>query len=160
MSTVAYSDHDLYTQITTGALGTSCAPFVTEGGSAGIAGILGIVNNIGGAGAAFEADIPHDDMQQGDLAALPDYGEWALMTDNQISTWNSIVSTQVVKVGATNIQDGFAAAFANAPNCKAALAAIATQKGSWAQGRYGKYDATGQLLEITSDQVQNALTNH
>ena len=157
MSTVAYSDHDLYTQITTGALGTVCAPFVTEGGSAGLQGIANIVNDP--TNAQFQADVPHDDMPQGDVGVLPDYGDWALMTANQISTWDSIVALQVIKIGDPNIQSGLESAFANAPTSLGNVREKYTQKGSWAQGRYGKLDANGQPFAITTDNIQNALTN-
>jgi len=154
---IAYTDHDLYVQMTTGALGAALASFITQGGSAGLAGISGIINDPNN--VTFQADIPHDDMPAGTVGTLPNYGEWPLMTSNQIATWDSITQLQVIKVGDANIQGGLEAAFVNAPISLAAVRTVYTQKGSWAQGRYGKFAANGQLLVITTDQIQNALTN-
>lgn len=152
MSFTTYSRADLKTQMTTGALGTALATFVTNDD---VASIQAVLNATAG---DFAGTVPASPMPNSDFTALWDGAEVDGLPSTAKDTISLYLTPDQVNIGDQNVQNMIESVFgpANNPACSttyARLIAAYNRPASFVEARYGSAFSAG----ISTDEIQGAL---
>lgn len=152
MSFTAYSRADLKTQMTTGALGTALATFVTNDDVASIKEVLDATTG------DFAGTVAASPMPNSDFQALWDGAEVDALPSTAKDTLSLYSQPDQINIGAANVQSMVESVFGpvSNPACAttyARMVAAYTRPASFVEARYGSAFAAG----ISTDEIQAAL---